>query len=247
MSLEAWTGLRHEAADEAVRLICFAHAGAGAQAFASWVKFSPPGVGIWPLQYPGRYSRLRERPHTSMEELVAEVVPITQQLGTMPYAFFGHCLGALVALEVAYAQQCIGAKLPNRIFVSSMAAPAGGERRVRSHQLTDRAFLKRVEELGGLAPEIAEEPELVELILPALRADFQIYETYRFDDKPPLDVPITVVAAENDPFISREQFQRWSSRTVREPQFIWTHQGRFGVLESKAVFDRVIASLTSGA
>lgn len=243
MSIEKWAAFKHEPKGAAIRLICFPHAGAGAQAYSSWVNSAPPALGIWPLQYPGRYSRLRESPFLSMEALVSELIPLIQELGATPFAFFGHCLGSLVALELSRALRRNGMNQPYLVFFSSIAAPRKGRQKLQSHRLADGEFLKRVQGLGGISPEIAENSELMELILPALRADFQIYETYQFVEDAPLAVPIAIVGAEDDRFIHREQLDEWKGQSAFRPTYIWSKGGHFGILDSVAIFDRVIALL----
>jgi medium-chain acyl-[acyl-carrier-protein] hydrolase len=243
MSLDRWTTFKHAPDDEAVKLICFPHAGAGAQAFSSWVSLTPSRVGIWPLQYPGRYSRILESPFVTMQELVEELVPVILQIGTTPFAFFGHCLGALVAFELTRELQRRQARLPCRTIFSSMAAPVLGRRRTQSHLLPDDEFIKGVQSLGGISPEIVDQPELLELILPALRADFEIYERYQFREGALLETPVAIVAADNDPFISTEQYEKWDSRAAQKPIYIWTSEGHFGILDSLFVFNSIMALL----
>jgi medium-chain acyl-[acyl-carrier-protein] hydrolase len=132
-----------------------------------------------------------------------------------PFAFFGHSLGARVGFELARSLRRQGKRLPAHLFVSASPAPqcsAPHERQV--HMLPKAAFLAELERRNGIPQEVLAEPELLDLLLPMLRADFTLYETAVYSSEPPLDCPITTFGGEEDHLVSREALAAWREQTV---------------------------------
>ncbi|MEU2385395.1 alpha/beta fold hydrolase [Streptomyces sp. NPDC012461] len=193
--------------DAEVRMICFAHAGGGSALFLPWRRRLAPRIDVVPVVLPGRERRIQERPHTRMADLVAELVPALQPLLDRPYVLFGHSMGAMVAYEVAQRLR----PAPGMVFVSGRRVPGvTGER----HLLGDRDLLGVVNGLGGTPSALLDSPDLASLFLPALRADFQLVETYRPAHTPPLDCPLTALTGDADPEVTPAQMARWGDLTA---------------------------------
>ncbi|MEU3050724.1 alpha/beta fold hydrolase [Streptomyces sp. NPDC006984] len=193
--------------DAEVRMICFAHAGGGSALFLPWRRRLAPRIDVVPVVLPGRERRIQERPHTRMADLVAELVPALRPLLERPYVLFGHSMGAMVAYEVAQRLR----PAPGMVFVSGRRMPGvTGER----HLLGDRDLLGVVNGLGGTPSALLDSPDLASLFLPALRADFQLVETYRPAHTPPLACPLTALTGDADPEVTPAQMARWGDLTA---------------------------------
>nr|ASV46955.1 putative thioesterase [uncultured bacterium] len=215
-------------ADAPLRLVCVAHAGAGPSAFRGWQARVPAGVLVCPVQLPGREGRWHDPPYTRMDDLAGALaaalapalgVPPGGSLGgapARPYALFGHSLGALVCYELALRLRTAGAPPPRRLVVSGARPPHLPRRELRIGHLPDGPFvLALARQLNGIPAAVLEQPELVRVLLPALRADMAVYESYAPAPAPPLDVPITAYGGRDDARVVFDDVVHWGRYTAR--------------------------------
>jgi surfactin synthase thioesterase subunit len=193
-----------------LRLFCFPHAGGAASAYRAWPALLPETVDVFAVQYPGREDRLAEPRVPVMDRLADHVAEAVDPSLDRPFAFFGHSMGAAVAYEVAHR---ITRREPERLFVSAREAP----HRSRSgdlHRASDAALLAELTRLGGSARELLDEPELRALVLPIVRDDYRLIETYRPAPRPPLACPVTVFRGDADPEVTAEDARAWQTTTT---------------------------------
>ena len=199
-----------------LRLFCFSYAGAGANAYRAWSDAPFEHVEIAAVQLPGRETRMREEAFTAVtplvETLVAELAPY---LKGKPFLFFGHSMGALVSFELTRELRRRGLPLPRALFLSGRRGPdASAEDRDRvMHQMNDDDLIAELRAMNGTAADVMEHPELLDLLLPMLRADFSVCENWRYDHDAPLGVPIHVFGGTDDPGVSRAHLEAWSRQT----------------------------------
>ncbi|MEU4806494.1 alpha/beta fold hydrolase [Actinosynnema sp. NPDC023587] len=191
-----------------VRLYCFAHAGGDARSFAPWSAELPEHVEVCPVQLPGRGRRLRDRPVATLAAALADVLPVIDTGG--PYALFGHSLGAVLAYEAASRL----ARGPVRLFVSAHRAPHLPLREPVIHDLPRERFVARLAETGGIPRAVLDSPGFLRALLPALRADFTISETYRYVERPPLDCPVDAYGGLDDPDVTPAELDEWQRHTT---------------------------------
>jgi medium-chain acyl-[acyl-carrier-protein] hydrolase len=196
-----------------LRLFCFPYAGGGAAIYREWPALLPADVEVCAVQPPGREGRLAEVPHADMHDLASALYDAVLAELDRPFAFFGHSNGALMAFELTRTLRRRGGPLPRRLFASGRAAPQLPPVTDPLHDLPADAFRDQLRLLSGTPEEVLEHPELFELLLPLLRADFALDETYRYDPEPPLGVPITALGGLDDPFVSRERVAAWEAQT----------------------------------
>ncbi|MFI5756561.1 thioesterase II family protein [Streptomyces sp. NPDC051569] len=195
-------------------LVCLPFAGAGASFYRPWQRLTGDGLTLLPLQLPGRERRIDEDPytdaHTAADGLLAD---LRDSLGTSqePHriALFGHSLGAVLAYELAHRLVAEPGFALVRLFVSGSPQPSEPRAR-RATGLPDDAFLARVNEFAGYTHEALEDPEMRELILPALRADVEMHENYVPRTDLPLPAPITSVRGADDELVTRDEAAAWS-------------------------------------
>nr|AAO65795.1 PKS thioesterase [Streptomyces virginiae]ANZ52458.1 MonAIX [Streptomyces virginiae] len=207
-----WLRRYHAAAEAPVRLVCFPFAGGSASYYFGLSGLLAPGVEVLAVQYPGRQDRHAEPCLASVAELADGVVPHLPCDGK-PFALFGHSLGAIVAFEVARRLRGpAGPGLPVHLFVSGGLArpyrPAG-----RSGAFGDADILAHLRAMGGTDERFFRSPELQELVLPALRADYRAVATYEAPGPGRLDCPITALIGDADERTSPEQAATWRERT----------------------------------
>lgn len=191
------------------RLLCLPFPGAGASTFLPWGDALPADVELSAIQLGGREDRFLDEPPSTVEAIVAEVVDVVAPTLDLPYALFGHSGGALLAYELARALP-----EPVHLFVSAEPPPEAPRPDATLYQLDDASFADRIRARGGTAPEIAANPELMELLLPTLRADFTWYGTYQYEHRPPLQCPITMFASPDDPLVAPADMAGWREHTT---------------------------------
>ncbi|MFZ6030198.1 MAG: thioesterase II family protein [Chloroflexota bacterium] len=198
-----------------LRLICFPYAGGSASVFRQWAQHLPSQIEVCPVQLPGRENRLHQPPVERMEALIAALAPALQPLLTLPYAFFGHSLGALIGFELARHLRRMQLPLPLHLFVSAARAPHLPDPDAPIHHLPDAAFRQELRLLQGTPDEILQHEELFQLLLPCLRADFALFESYRYRPEAPLAIPLTVFGGRQDRKVSLEALAAWREHTQR--------------------------------
>src|SRR5207344_936510 len=117
----------------------------------------------------------------------SEAADALTPLFDVPFALFGHSMGALAAFEMARELRRRRGPKPVRLLVSGARAPQRPNPDPPLRHLADREFLDEVKRrYDGIPGAVLENPELVELLLPCLRADFHLVETYDHIEEAPL-------------------------------------------------------------
>ena len=199
-----------------LRLFCFPYAGGGASAYFQWSRaLGDEAIEVLAVQPPGRENRLREAPFRDLPSLVASLAGAIDARRDRPFAFFGHSMGALVAFELARSLGLGGGARPSHLFVSGAHAPDVPREEEPLHPIADDdAFVEAVaSRYGGIPRIVLEHAELRGVILPALRADMAITESYAFEDAPPLACGISAYGGTRDPLVSEDRLARWRDHT----------------------------------
>ncbi|WP_328537474.1 thioesterase II family protein [Streptomyces sp. NBC_00344] len=196
----------------ATPLLCLPFAGAGASFYAPWQDLGVPGIDVLPLLLPGRERRIVEDPYTDVHEaadgLVPQVLDLLPDGG--PVTLFGHCLGALVAHELTRRLLETDGLRVVRLFVSGTPiVPLTPPERQATGIEDDEVFLERVKEFAGYQHEAFADSEMRELLMPALRADVRMHETYEPRERKPLPVPVTAIRGRNDTLVSLDSIGSW--------------------------------------
>jgi len=196
-----------------LRLFCFPHAGGGASFFRSWIGTLPPDIEVCPVQLPGRENRLKERPFNQYTLLIQTLAQALRPYLTIPFAFFGHSMGALVSFGLARQLRQQNDPLPMHLFVSAYRAPQIPNTEPPLHLLPEPEFVKTLLGFNGTKQEVLENDELREFLLPILRADFAVCETYNHVAGEPLACPITVFGGLHDKRVKRDALAAWQEQT----------------------------------
>jgi len=212
-AFDSWISFRKPGPEARLRLFCFPYAGAGALIFRTWSDGLPADVEVCPVQLPGRVTRLMERPFTQLSPLVEALAQALVPLLDKPFAFFGHSLGALVSFELARRIRRQYGVHPVRLFVSAARAPQIPHRDAPIHTLPEKDFLAELRRLNGTPSEILDHEELMEIMLPLLRADFAVYETYVYSAEPPLNCPISAFGGLQDRRVNNSDLDAWRAQT----------------------------------
>lgn len=198
-----------------IRLFCFPYAGGSAMVYNPWQNNLDKSIRLHPVELAGRGRRITDPFYNTIEEAADDVIQhIKYHLGDLPYAFFGHSMGALIAY---YAAQKIREKRfpgPAHIFFSGRGAPhIRRDDKEPYHTLPHDEFRDKVLKLGGTPRELFEHPELMEILLPLLRNDFKLAWSYKHNHYfEPLDCDISVMVGKDED-LKPEQVEEWDRHT----------------------------------
>lgn len=216
MTASTWLARPRPRPHAGLRLLCLPYAGAGAAMFRAWPEILSKDIEVCPVRLPGRENRLTEPPCTRLAPLVSRLAQALVPLLDLPYVIFGHSMGALIGFELARELRQRFATSPAHLILSGRPAPRLPPRERPIHELPDDAFVDELCLYGGMPHEVLENPELMELLLPTLRADFAIVETYEYSPQEPLDCPLTVFGGTDDPKVPAENLHGWRQETDGE-------------------------------
>ncbi|MBS0420861.1 MAG: thioesterase [Proteobacteria bacterium] len=227
----------------AARLLCLPYAGGSAATYIPWSRLIPADVELIALQPPGRGSRMAQAPHAQMAPLVAELMGVFAKVTDRPYVLFGHSLGSRVGFEVIVQCQRNGLPLPAHFIASGSRAPYLAKRELPIHDLPDAQFVEALRELDGTPEEILDNSELMQWLLPLLRADFRIADLHRASQTR-IHCPLTVLAGTEDKTIPPQDIEAWRDLAGGECDIHWVSGGHFFVERNREwVLEQVNAIL----
>ncbi|HZO74096.1 MAG TPA: alpha/beta fold hydrolase [Ktedonobacteraceae bacterium] len=227
---------QHEGAR--LRLFCFPSAGGGASMYVPWINAFAPDVEVYPVQLPGRENRMKEPPCSQFDGLIEELCeallpyftapnPVGTRFSasssdlsptpasSTPFAFFGHSMGALISFGLTHQLLKRGDPLPAHLLLSAYRAPQIPNPE-SLHTLADEPLVRKMIELNGTQRGVLEDPEMRRLILPLMRADFSICETYHHTASEPLAIPITAFGGLEDTRAGRDVLAAWREQTSKQ-------------------------------
>lgn len=196
-----------------MRLFCFSYAGGSAANYYSWQAGLDPSIEICAVQLPGRGARFGEPPLRSLEQAVQALSQVIAGLDDLPFAFFGHSLGGLLAFELARYCQRHGRVMPERLIVSGTVAPRGRRLARNLHELSDADLIAALRQYNGVPTAVLDEPELMALMLPTVRADFAMVAGYSYHSEARMDLPICVFGGDRDPHVPFQDLALWQEET----------------------------------
>ncbi|MDR4461478.1 MAG: alpha/beta fold hydrolase [Nitrospirales bacterium] len=197
-----------------IRLLCFPYAGGGPSVFRGWPQYLSTDIELCAVQLPGRESRMKEAPIGELRRVVVELAEALAPSLDRPVALFGHSIGGLIAFELAREMRRRFAIEPVHLFVSGCSAPQIYDNDPL-FDLPEDEFLDRMRRFNGTPREVLEHPEMMQLVLPALRADFSLRDTYRYVAEPPLRCAISVFGGTEDVGVGKERLEPWKAQTSK--------------------------------
>ncbi len=216
LSAEAWLVLPTKRVSAKMTLFCVPHAGVGTSAFRGWAEAVDETIEVCLVQLPGREGRFREPLPSSVLDLAPE---LAAHLGDVerPFAFYGHSLGALLAFETARALRRILGRQPVHLFAAAAPAPQLPWEHSPLRSLPEPEFIDEIQKRYGRIPsQVLADTEIRQLLLPVLRADVGMVETYQYSSESPLDCGITVLCGDQDHMVSRGSAEAWRAQTSRD-------------------------------
>jgi len=196
-----------------VRLFCFPYAGGGDSIFRSWPQILSATIEVCPVQLPGRGSRINEPLCPEIRQLVRDMGQALAPYLNKPFALFGHSMGALIAFELARYVRNEYSVQPRHLFASGRCSP-----QITNEPFDLKQFDSELPEMlrrgNGTPEEVLEDPELMELVLPVLRSDWALCQSYIFTPEPPFSFPITAFGGLDDHGVPRRYLEGWREHTT---------------------------------
>jgi len=201
----------HDHAD--FKMFCFPYAGGTAYMFKKWGEMLPSTVQVIPVELPGRGARLQEPAFISLPALIEELTGLIRPLLNKQFFFYGHSMGATIAFELARALRRKYGCEPEALFVGGRRAPQVASGEPVTYHLPKSEFIEDLIKLDGTPKEVIENDELMEMMIPLLRADFQLIQTYEYTPDTPLRCPISVYGGLQDCHVPRDLLLPWKEQT----------------------------------
>jgi medium-chain acyl-[acyl-carrier-protein] hydrolase len=181
--------------------------------FRRWATGVPTDVELVAVQLPGRETRIAEPLLDELDALVDATIEGIGQVLRSPFAIYGHSMGALVAFELSRRLQREKRPLPDVLFVSGFRAPHLPDDAEPVHGLSDDELVTEMRALAGTPDVVLDDAELRSLLVPILRADFRVCETYVHHPGPALECPVVAIAGIDDAFAATDAMALWSEHT----------------------------------
>jgi medium-chain acyl-[acyl-carrier-protein] hydrolase len=217
-----------------LRLICIPHAGGSGIIYRTWPQDLPDFIEVCAIELPGRGRRIGEKPFTSLKLLVNTLLESILPEIDRPYALFGHSFGALVSYELARGMQTRHGLPPVHLCVSGAKAPQFISNGSAIHTQPDPVLINYVRNLGGTSEIVLQNEEMISAVLPALRADLEMSETYNLSKSTQFDNPILVLAGNADPKVDRGSLEAWAEHTTAGFQMKFFPGNHFYFYETQA-------------
>ena len=212
----AWFQGSHTRGPIDLKLFCFPYAGGTASIYRNWADLLPPTVQVIPVELPGRGARLREPPFVSATALIDVLGEAIRPWLDTPFSFFGHSMGAVIAFELSRWLRRKYNLEPRTLFASGRRAPQTPDNEPATYDLPHDEFIEELSKLDGTPREVLEHAELMEIMVPLLRADFQLVQTYEYVAEAPLQCPIIAYSGLQDRYVTRDLLLPWKEQTISE-------------------------------
>ena len=199
-----------------LRLFCFHHAGGSTTLFHSWKDRLPDHIELWVVRLPGRGDRAEESPVKRIAPIVQEVSEALVPFLNEPFTLYGHSMGAAIAFETARLVRRRHGAQPTRLLVSSCQAPQRLYFALPTYDLPEAEFIEELRRLKTTPQPLFDDPRLLMMMLPMIRADVELLQTYEYLADAPLDCPITVFGGLQDQVVALAGLMGWRKQTTAQ-------------------------------
>lgn len=241
-----WIRRYHPCPKAKIRLVCLPHAGGSASFFFPMSRALTPAVEVLSVQYPGRQDRRHEPCIENLNELADRIFDAIRGQTDRPLALFGHSMGATLAFEVAVRLETKLGITPRHLIASGRRAPSAVSTE-QVHLLDNAGIIANVRKLSGTSDDMLDDAELVQMVLPAIRADYRAIETHRGQPDATVSTPITVLTGDADPQVPLEDAHKWNAHTTLASEVLVFPGGHFYLNDHRNDVNGVVARILTQA
>lgn len=198
-----------------IKLLCFPYAGGDQVIYRNWSSLFSKEIDIIPVVLAGRGKRYSELPISDWKELIDDMWILLRPYLDYPHIFFGHSFGGRIAYELAHRCQEEDIRNTNLLFISACRSPRYPQKKPYMYLMSDSNLLQAIKDMGGNQNSLLENKDIMQLMLPTLRADIKLAETWINHHDQKLDVPIVAFYGENDPIESDKSLLDWQQFTTK--------------------------------
>lgn len=212
-----WIEFRPQRRHAQARVLCIPYAGGSTQVYHTLARSMPETIEVGAIQLPGRWNRRLEPLLTKVSDASQSLAGELIRLSRMPYALFGYSVGGLIAFETArILARDAKQQQPRALILAAVGAPTERRNLPHLHKLSDAEFIRRHVDryLGGIPAAVLGDPDFLEMLLPVLRADIEMFETYQYLPGEALRCPIYTIAGEQDLLCPPSSMERWKDQTT---------------------------------
>lgn len=206
------------------KLFCIPYAGGAASVFRNWKSFLAPSIELYGIQFPGREARFSEPPITDLAIAVNQIAQNIELCNVKNFSIYGHSLGAAVALELTYELEKRGI-YPKNLFISGKQSPNLKSLRKPIAHLPDKEFLKELSSYNSTPMEVLQNQELIDLLLPMLKADFFLAENYLDDPSKIIHANLIAIGSLQDAWLTPTSLEGWHKKTRGKLTTHWLDGG----------------------
>jgi len=211
-----------------VRLVCFSWCGAGASVYRRLAAQLADHIELLAVQLPGREDVYRRSRLHRMNDVIDYVLPDVLRAFDRPLYLFGHSMGAFVAHELALAMRERSGREPDGLMVSGSPSPVRQRPATLPwHLADDETLIAHLRGLGGTPEALFSESDMMNMLLPLLRADYEVLDTYEPRVQAPLSCPLSACAGHQDAETRGHDLSAWRPCTTGAFESHWFVGGHF--------------------
>ncbi len=225
-----------------LRLFCFPYAGGNASMYYPLKDKIGEEIELVAVQLPGRSERMFEEAYTDMDALVEKLYRQIAPMLHEPFALCGYSMGGVIVYALTKKIEKFSQYRPEFSIISA-TKPMALLNQSTKHTLCDDGLIDMLREHKASPEEVLESKELMALVLPTIRADYQLIETYKVENGPALETQLVLFNSEED--MDKETICLWQEYFKNEAKYVGFEDGHFFIRTQTEKFIKEIRTLVA--